>query len=89
MNATEVLNNLRSELEADWSDSRGGYSDFVVRSLLPDDSNLRDYLEIIAWDSHTTPKARRLATRALQEVENDANFLARCGIKAEDLGEPT
>ncbi len=89
MNATEVLKELRDEIDSAWSDNYGGFSDFFVRALVPGDSNLRDYLRMISKDGHTTPQARSLATRALEEVESDANFLARCGIKAEDLGEPT
>ena len=59
------------------------------RTLLIDSLFYRDYLVMIFKDSHTTPKVRRLATRALEEVESDENFLAQCGIKTEDLGEPT
>lgn len=89
MNTASVLNDLRSELAESWSDSYGGFSDFFVRALVPGDSNLCDYLGMISKDSHTTPKARRLAAQALEEVEDDTNFLAQCGIKAEDIGEPT
>lgn len=89
MNATEVLENLRDELDSTWSDTHGGFSDFFVRALVPGDSNLRDYLRMISKDGHTTPQARSLATRALEEVESDANFLGQCGIAQEDLGDIT
>lgn len=84
MNTVLVLKNLRAELEAAWSDNTGGYSQFVVDSLAIGDPSLSDYLEMVSADSGTTPKARSLATQALREVETDANFLAACGINAED-----
>lgn len=89
MSTVLVLKNLRAELEAAWSDNTGGYSQFVVDSLAIGDPSLSDYLEMVAADSGTTPKARRLAKQALEEVESDANFLAQCGIKDEDWGDPT
>ena len=89
MNTAELLENLRDELDTNWSDSHGGYTNVVVKSLTPDDPDLQCYLKMISMDSHISRKARRLATRALEEVRDDGNFLARCGIKAEDLGEPT
>lgn len=80
MNTTEVLENLRDEIDSAWSDNYGGFTDAVIKSLTADDPDLHCYLEMIATDRHTTAKARSLASQALQEVENDANFLARCGI---------
>ena len=89
MSATDTLTKLRYELSDEESSEKGGYSQFVIDALIPGDPELRNYLEMIAKDNYTTAKVRKLATQGLQEVEGDANFLAQCGIKAEDLGEPT
>lgn len=89
MKEQTLLADLRSELDADWSDSTGGYSQFVIDALELGNPEMLGYVEMLAKDRCATKRVRELATRALREVKTDANFLAACGINAEDWGEPT